>query len=124
MEKLLNLLLSCVIVLFLSVSCSFVAPLPQRLSDVVEYAENNQAISDEEWEYVKEDYYLLTEDFRANLSTFTDEEKQDVYELMGKMNGIIAKREANKIMNGLNELSNSLPSIIEGFVQGFTGENN
>ena len=124
MEKLLNLLLSCVIVLFLSVSCSFVAPLPQRLSDVVEYAENNQAISDEEWEYVKEDYYLLTEEFRANLSTFTDEEKQDVYELMGKMNGIIAKREANKIMNGLNELSNSLPSIIEGFVQGFTGENN
>ena len=110
--------------LILSVSCAFVTPLPQRLSDVVEYAENNQAISDEEWEYVKEDYYLLTDEFRANLSTFTDEEKQDVYELMGKMNGIIAKREANKIMNGLNELSNSLPSIIEGFVQGFTGENN
>lgn len=124
MEKLLNLLLSCFFVLILSVSCAFVTPLPQRLSDVVEYAENNQAISDEEWEYVKEDYYLLTEEFRANLSTFTDEEKQDVYELMGKMNGIIAKREANKIMNGLNELSNSLPSIIEGFVQGFTGENN
>ena len=124
MEKRLNLLLSCFFVLILSVSCAFVAPLPQRLSDVVEYAENNQAISDEEWEYVKEDYYLLTEEFRANLSTFTDEEKQDVYELMGKMNGIIAKREANKIMNGLNELSNSLPSIIEGFVQGFTGENN
>lgn len=124
MEKRLNLLLSCFFVLILSVSCAFVAPLPQRLSDVVEYAENNQAISDEEWEYVKEDYYLLTDEFRANLSTFTDEEKQDVYELMGKMNGIIAKREANKIMNGLNELSNSLPSIIEGFVQGFTGENN
>lgn len=124
MKKLLNLFLSCIVVLLFSVSCSFVAPLPQRLSDVVEYAENNQAISDEEWEYVKEDYYLLTDEFRANLSTFTDEEKQDVYELMGKMNGIIAKREANKIMNGLNELSNSLPSIIEGFVQGFTGENN
>lgn len=124
MEKRLNLLLSCFFVLILSVSCAFVTPLPQRLSDVVEYAENNQAISDEEWEYVKEDYYLLTDEFRANLSTFTDEEKQDVYELMGKMNGIIAKREANKIMNGLNELSNSLPSIIEGFVQGFTGENN
>lgn len=124
MKKLLNLFLSCIVVLLFSVSCSFVAPLPQRLSDVVEYAENNQAISDEEWEYVKEDYYLLTDEFRANLSTFTEEEKQDMYELMGKMNGIIAKREANKFMNGLNELSNSLPSIIEGFVQGFTGENN
>ena len=124
MKKLLNLFLSCIVVLLFSVSCSFVAPLPQRLSDVVEYAENNQAISDEEWEYLKEDYYLLTDEFRANLSTFTEEEKQDMYELMGKMNGIIAKREANKFMNGLNELSNSLPSIIEGFVQGFTGENN
>lgn len=124
MKKLLKSCLSPLLVLALSVSCTFVAPLPQRLSDVVEYAENNQSISDEEWEYVKEDFYLLTEEFRANLSTFTDEQKQEVYELMGKMNGIIAKRETNKIVNGINELSNSLPSIIDGFVQGFTGENN
>lgn len=124
MRRLFLSVLSGLVLLGASVSCSFSAPLSERLADVVEYAANTQTMSDEEWEYVKEDYYLLTDEFRANLSTYTEEEKQQMYELMGKMNGLIAKREAGKFMDGLNELSNSLPSMIEGFVQGVTGENN
>ena len=123
MKKLLDLLLSSFLTLILTLSCTFATPLPQRLADVVEYAENNKSMSDDEWEYVKEDFYLLTDEFRANLNTYTEEEKQTVYELMGKMNGLIAKRESNKFMDGLNELSNSIPALIDGFVQGITGEN-
>lgn len=124
MKKLLNLFVCGVVASFLATSCVFSAPLSVRLSDVVEYAENSQSVSDEEWELIKEDYFLLTEEFRANLSTYTDEEKQVVYELMGRMNGLIAKRGAGRFMEGLNELSTSLPAMIEGFVQGLTGENN
>ena len=123
MKKLLDLLLSSFLLLILTLSCTFATPLPQRLADVVEYAENNKSMSDDEWEYVKEDFYLLTDEFRANLNTYTEEEKQTVYELMGKMNGLIAKRETNKFMDGLNELSSSIPALIDGFVQGITGEN-
>lgn len=105
-------------------SCVFEAPLSERMADIVEYAENTPAISDEEWECVKEDYYLLADEFRANISSYTEMEKQEIYELMGKMNGIIAKRNTGKFIDGLNEFSTSLPSLIEGFVQGITGENN
>lgn len=90
----------------------------------MQYAENIQNISDEEWEAVKEDYFLLTEEFRANVSAFTEEEKQEIYHLMGRMNGLMAKRETGERMNEIYEISNSLPSLIEGFVQGLSGENN
>lgn len=124
MKRLFNSFLSCFFALILSVSCSFSAPLSVRLADVVQYAENIQNISDEEWEAVKEDYFLLTEEFRANVSAFTEEEKQEIYHLMGRMNGLMAKRETGERMNEIYEISNSLPSLIEGFVQGLSGENN
>lgn len=124
MKRLFSSFLSCFFALILSVSCSFSAPLSVRLADVVQYAENIQNISDEEWEAVKEDYFLLTEEFRANVSAFTEEEKQEIYHLMGRMNGLMAKRETGERMNEIYEISNSLPSLIEGFVQGLSGENN
>lgn len=124
MNRLFSSFLSCFFALILSVSCSFSAPLSVRLADVVQYAENIQNISDEEWEAVKEDYFLLTEEFRANVSAFTEEEKQEIYHLMGRMNGLMAKRETGERMNEIYEISNSLPSLIEGFVQGLSGENN
>lgn len=124
MKRLFSSFLSCFFALILSVSCSFSAPLSVRLADVVQYAENIQNISDEEWEAVKEDYFLLTEEFRANVSAFTEEEKQEIYHLMGRMNGLMAKREMGERMNEIYEISNSLPSLIEGFVQGLSGENN
>ena len=40
---------------------------------------------------------------------------------MGKMNGIIAKREASKVMGRLNEIVESVPSLLDGFVEGLTG---
>lgn len=107
---------------FLSLSsCVSVLPLPARMSNVVEYVDATESMSDEEWEYVKEEYYLLTDEFRANISSYTEEEKQEVYALMGKMNGIIAKREASKVMGRLNEIVESVPSLLDGFVEGLTG---
>lgn len=107
---------------FLSLSsCVSVLPLPARMSNVVEYVDATESMSDEEWEYVKEEYYLLTDEFRANISSYTEEEKQEVYALMGKMNGIIAKREASKAMGRLNEIVESVPSLLDGFVEGLTG---
>ena len=106
---------------FLSLSsCVSVLPLPARMSNVVEYVDATESMSDEEWEYVKEEYYLLTDEFRANISSYTEEEKQEVYALMGKMNGIIAKREASKVMGRLNEIVESVPSLLDGFVEGLT----
>lgn len=103
-----------------SVSCVSNVSLSARLADILEYVETSESISDEEWEYIKEDYYLLVDEFKANISTYTEEEKSQIYEQIGKMSGIIAKREAGQTIGRFNEVLESLPSMLDGFLEGIT----
>lgn len=107
--------------LFFAVSCFFAPSVQQRLSDTIEYVENAESIPAEEWESIKEEYYMTVDEFRANLDSYSEEEKQEIYVLIGKMNGIIAKREAGRAVGRLNEILESLPSVLDGFVEGLTG---
>ena len=103
------------------VSCVSNISLSARLTDIIEHVETSESISDEEWEYIKEDYYLLVDEFKANISTYTEEEKSQIYEQIGKMSGIIAKREAGQTIGRFNEVLESLPSMLDGFLEGITG---
>jgi hypothetical protein len=84
----------------------------------VEYSD---VITDEEWIGILEEYNTIVDEFNQNLDLYTEEEKQEVYKLIGKMNGIIAKREAEKAVGRLNDVIESLPSMLDGFVEGITG---
>lgn len=106
------------ICIFASVSCMTSIPLSSKLAAIVEYAEETPDMPEDDWELLKEDYYMLTGEFRANLNSYDDAEKQEIYHLIGKMNGLIAKREARGVIDGILELGNSVPSIVDGFLQG------
>lgn len=110
--------------LILAVASCVSQSLVERLKDLVEYAENVEGIPDEEWESIKQDFYMTVDEFRVNLDTYTTEEKAEAYELIGKMNGIIAKREAGQAIGRFNEILESLPSMLDGFVEGITGGEN
>lgn len=99
-------------------SCLTNVPLSSKLAAIVEFVEETPNISDEEWELLKEDYYMIAGEFKANVNSYDDAEKQEMYHLIGKMNGFIAKREAHNAIGGILELGNSVPSIIDGFLEG------
>lgn len=105
-----------------SVSCVSNVSLSARLADILEYVESSESISDEEWEYIKEDYYLIVDEFKATHSAYSEEEKSLIYEQIGKMNGLLAKREAGSIVEAIEEFNNSIPSIVQGFIDGFVSE--
>ena len=105
-----------------TVSCVSSIPLSTRLSNVIEQVETSEYISDEEWEEIKEEYFMLVDEFRVNIDIYTEEERTEIYEQIGRMNGVLVKREANSIVSSLKELNNSLPSIVQGFMEGFVSE--
>lgn len=105
-----------------TVSCVSSIPLSARLSNVIEQVETSEYISDEEWEEIKEEYFMLVDEFRVNIDIYTEEERTEIYEQIGRMNGVLVKREANSIVSSLKELNNSLPSIVQGFMEGFVSE--
>ncbi len=113
-------------VLILSVlavlSCVSNLPMSARMQNILDTAECSAGMSDEEWDILIDEYYTLSEEFRANLSSYTPEEKQEIYQKIGKINGIITKREASRIMDTVTEIGNSLPALLDGFVSGLTGE--
>lgn len=120
MKKLFSVLMAAFLIL--AVASCVSQSLVERLKDLVEYAENVEGIPDEEWESIKQDFYMTVDEFRVNLDTYTTEEKAEAYELIGKMNGLIAKREATKAAGDIANFIESLPSVIDGFVEGFTSE--
>lgn len=100
------------------VSCQTNVSLPSKLAAIVEFVEETPNIPDEEWELLKEDYYMITSEFRANVTSYDDAEKQEMCRLIGKMNGLIVKREAHSVIDGILELGNSIPSVLDGFLEG------
>lgn len=101
-------------------SCAYNVPLPERLDNVVELAEADPAMDYESWEALKEEYYMIMDEFRATASNYTREEKQEIYRLSGKMNGIISKRTAGQVIDGLKDLNESLPAMVDGFIEGIS----
>lgn len=112
------------VLLFFAESCFFAPSVAERLSDTIEYVESAESMTTEEWEVIKEEYYMTVDEFRANIDSYTEKEKQEIYGLIGKMNGIIAKREAGQAIGRFNEILESLPSMLDGFVEGITGGEN
>ena len=102
-------------------SCFSAPSIQERLSNTIEYVENVESMTTEEWEAVKEEYFMTVDEFRANVDSYTEEERHQIYAQIGKMNGIIAKREAGQAIGRFNEILESLPSMIDGFVEGLTG---
>lgn len=111
-------ILSCLALL--AVSC--VKSLPSRLDELVEYVQNSEALTEEDWQIVEDELYMISEEFKANLNSYSEEEKKDIYAKIGKLNGVIARNSANDFIDSIKELGNSLPSAIEGFINGFAAE--
>lgn len=119
-SKLFKVLIAAVMI---STVASCVSPsVVDRLTALVEYSESVEGIPDEEWESIKQDFYMAVDEFRVNLESYSEEERTQIYELIGRMNGIIAKREATEAVGDITNFIESLPSIINGFVEGFKTE--
>lgn len=112
---------------FLLVSCANSTNLPRRIDDFVDQTEASaDSMTYEDWELTTQQYEALLEEFAENYDYYTPEERQQVYEAVGRYNGLLVKKgltefqiQANQFMNSLNKIIDELPNALEGLIEGF-----
>lgn len=104
------------------VSCS--APLSTRFEEYVTQAESNcKYWTEADWELSQEEYNLLLQEYEENYSKLTQEEKDAINRAIGRYNGLLVKQGIESAAGALQELGESIPSLIEGFMSAFSNEN-
>lgn len=112
---------------FLLVSCANSTSLPRMIDDFVDQTEASaDSMTYEDWELTTQQYEALLEEFAENYDYYTPEERQQVYEAVGRYNGLLVKKgltefqiQANQFMNSLNKIIDELPNALEGLIEGF-----
>ena len=109
------------------VSCANSSNLPTRIDDFVDKTEASaDAMTYEDWELTTQQYEALLQEFAENYDSYTPEERQQVYEAVGRYNGLLVKQgltefqiQANQFIDALNKFIDELPNALDGLVEGF-----
>ena len=112
---------------FLLVSCANSSNLPRRIDEFVDQTEASaDSMTYEDWELTTQQYEALLEEFAENYDYYTPEERQQVYEAIGRYNGVLVKQgltefqiQANQFLDSLNKIVDELPNALEGLIKGF-----
>ena len=111
--------------LFAAVCClmmmmSFAAPLSDRCIRFVDRVEKNCEGWDEKgWEKAQLEYQELMADFREKADNMTQDEREGVYKCIGRYKGLSLKYFMTKAEYKAEEMKNTFPSIVEGFLSVF-----
>ena len=80
----------------------------------------------EDWELSSAQYEAMLEEFVENYDLYTPEERQEVYEAVGRYNGLLVKQgltelqiQTSEFMKNLNKALEELPNALNGWLEGF-----
>ena len=96
--------------------------LADRFSQLADEFESAESLSYDEQQQLEEEFNMLSGEFQANLSSCTPEEKERIYESIGKINGVLTKQGIETLRDGFEEIRHALPSLLDGFVSAFSDD--
>ncbi len=98
--------------------------LSTRIDDYVSEVEGNyQKWTEKDWELSQQEYEQLLLEYEANYNSLSQEEKDKINRAIGRYNGLLLKEGIKEAESAIKEFGNQLPSLIEGFMSAFEGEN-
>ncbi|MCR5191712.1 MAG: hypothetical protein K6D59_00280 [Bacteroidales bacterium] len=118
MKKKLLVIFACVAITLAFVSCSPVDRNINKLSKLVEMVEEDGAnFTNEDWEYVSEEYREIKESLSELRDKTTNEQRQEIGRLKARLGKAVAMGKVNSITGSFGGLIDEL----SGFVKGMTG---
>ena len=97
--------------------------IPQKLASFVDNAELKSSDYDaEDWQKSMLQYEKLVDEYSNSGKEYTDAEKQMAVRAMGRYHSLLIKKGVEQSAAYVKELESSLPSYLEGLVDGL-GEN-
>ncbi len=111
----------------LFVSCANSGNLPRKIDEFVADTEASaEYMTAEDWELSSAQYEAMLEEFVENYDLYTPEERQEVYEAVGRYNGLLVKQgltelqiQTSEFMKNLNKALEELPNALNGWLEGF-----
>ena len=108
-------------------SCADSRNLPRRMDQFVAQTEASaDYMTEKDWEISTSEYETMVEEFVENYDSYTKEERQAVYEAIGRYNGLLVKQgldelqiQTNEFMKNLNQFIDELPDALNGLLEGF-----
>lgn len=94
----------------------------ERMHTLADAITSEQPMDEDQFQKYADEYQMLLGEFSANLDTYTEEELKLIVYDIGRINGVIASREASNYMRDIIGSVGLLPSLANGFMDGFDVE--
>lgn len=97
--------------------------MKKKMAELETRFEHIDLMSEDEASLLVEEYKTVVSQFKEEGAYYSDKEKDAIYQSIGKINGILTRRGVNSSLNGIEEFVKSIPSIVEGFMDGLSKDN-
>lgn len=92
--------------------------MKKRMAELEIRFERIDLMSEEEVSSLIEEYKVMVSQFKEEVGGYSDKEKEAIYQSIGRINGILAKRNIDSSLKDIGDFLNSIPDIVEGFFDG------
>ena len=92
--------------------------MKKRMDKLEARFENIDSMSEEDVASLVEEYKVIAAQFKEERDGYSDREKESIYQSIGRINGMLAKRGIDSSIKDIGDFLNSIPDIVEGFFDG------
>ena len=92
--------------------------MKKKMTELEMRFEHIDLMSEEEVSSLIEEYKVMVSQFKEEVGGYSDKEKESIYQSIGRINGILAKRNIYSSLKDIGDFLNSIPDIVEGFFDG------
>ena len=92
--------------------------MKKRMDKLEARFENIDSMSEEDVASLVEEYKVIAAQFKEERDGYSDREKESIYQSIGRINGMLAKKGIDSSIKDIGDFLNSIPDIVEGFFDG------
>ena len=92
--------------------------MKRKMAELEKRFERIDLMSEEEVPSLIEEYKVMVSQFKEEGGDYSDKEKEAICQSIGRINGILAKRNIDSSLKDIGDFLNSIPDIVEGFFEG------
>ena len=92
--------------------------MEKRMADLEARFERIDIMPEDEVSSLIEEYKVMITQFKEEGDGYPDREKEAIYQSVGRINGMLAKKGIDSSLKDIGDFLNSIPDIVEGFFDG------
>ena len=97
--------------------------MKKKMTELEMRFEHMDSMSENDVSSLVEEYKETVSQFKEEGDGYSDREKEAICQSIGRINGMLAKRNIDSSLKDIGDFLNSIPDIVEGFFDGLGNDN-